>query len=131
MFKSDHHVDENQRLRSIQESVLFRAKPTPREEFSPSKWPYTYAADFVRAHEDIIPDNVWDTIEISSKPSRSQASQARTRWANSLGLLDVDVAEMLACGYIIENDVKLDSVARQSVPTWVLNYDAHAHEEVS
>ena len=121
MFGTDHHVVEGQQLKYVKDQVIFHAKPTPREQFSASRWPFTYANDFVRTHEDIIPDAVWDEIEISGPPSRAQASIARTKWANSLGLLDVDVAEMLACGYIIENNVDLSSTyARDTVPTWVL-----------
>lgn len=121
MYKEDHHVRENQRLREVREQVLFHGKPAVREEFVPGRWPYTYAADFVRAHEAIIPDIIWDEIEISGGVSRSQAARARTRWANSLGLLDVDVAEQLACGYLIENGVDLSGkYAREHVPTWVL-----------
>lgn len=132
MFKHDHHDEKNRQLTLVKEAVIFRAKSAPREAFIATRWPYTYAADFVRAHEDIIPDRIWDTIEISGQPSRSQASQARTRWANSLGLLDTDVAEMLACGYIIENGVKLDnSDARAIVPTWVLNHTSSVTGTVS
>lgn len=129
MFKNDHHDEENRQLTFIKQSVIFHAKPAPREEFVATRWPYTYAADFVRAHEDIIPDRIWDTIEVSGKPSRSQASQARTRWANSLSLLDVDVADMLACGYIIENGVKLDAAARQIIPTWVHVYVTRSEKD--
>lgn len=132
MFKRDQHIEENRQLELVKERVIFHAKPAPREEFIRTRWPYTYAADFVRAHEAIIPDCIWDAIEISGRPSRSQASQARTRWANSLGLRDVDVAEMLACGYVIENGIKLDgSSAREIVPTWVLNYASPTTEIAS
>lgn len=123
MFKTDHHVAENRQLTFVRDQVIFHAKPVPHEKFSTARWPYTYASDFVRAHEDIIPSVIWDEIEISGRPSRAQASRARTRWANNLGLLDVDVAEMLACGYIIENGVDLTSTwARETVPTWVRNH---------
>lgn len=123
MFGEDHHVKEKQQLEWVREQVLFHGKRVERPKFSPTRWPYTYAADFVRAHEGIIPDNIWDEIDVSGGVSRAQASRARTRWANLLGLADVDVAEQLACGYIIEHNVDISGeFARQHVPTWVFTY---------
>lgn len=119
----------NAGLHEVRERVFFHMKPQTRSQFSPTRWPYTYANDFVRSHEGIIPDVIWDGIEISGGVTRSQASQARTRWANSLRLRDYDVAELLACGYIIENGIGIHSpAAREKVPTWVYTYNPFPSE---
>jgi hypothetical protein len=118
---NDTTDDRDQRLAEVKEKVLFHAHPTPRLAFIASRWPYTYAADFVRSHEGIIPDSIWDGMEISGLISRAQASQARTRWANFLSLEDYDVAELLACGYLIEHNYDVDTPdARRLLPTWLL-----------
>lgn len=110
-------------LHFVRQRVFFHMKPAVRSVFSVSRWPYTYANDFVRAHESIIPDVIWDQMEISGGVTRSQAAQARTRWANSLHLNDYEVAELLACGYLIENGIGLNCPdAREQVPTWVHTY---------
>lgn len=120
------------RLRGIRERVFFHMKPHVRSQFSSNRWPYTYANDFVRAHEEVIPDSIWDQMEISGGVTRAQASQARTHWANLLHVSDYDVAELLACGYIIENGIGLNSPeAREKVPTWVHIYDSSPPEVTS
>lgn len=121
MKPNDTRTDREQRLADVKEKVLFHAHPTPRLAFTEARWPYTYAADFVRNHEEIIPDAVWDRLEVSGGISRAQASHARQIWANSLSLEDHDVAELLACGYLIENNYDVDwPAARRLVPTWAL-----------
>lgn len=123
MKKSDPSRDSARALTEIQVSVLFHVRSTPRLQFSVPRWPYTYAADFVRAHEAIIPAHIWDHIEVSGGVTRAQAARARTVWANSLKLNDYELACQLACGYIIENGVDIFcSDARRLVPTWVWAY---------
>lgn len=122
MKPNDTRVNRDQRLAEVKEKVLFHAKPTTRSAFIASRWPYTYAADFVRSHEAIIPDSVWDEMEISGPISRAQAGQARKRWANFMSLEDYDVAELLACGYLIEHNYDVDTPeARRILPTWLLH----------
>lgn len=121
MKPNDTRVNRDQRLAEVKEKVLFHAKPTTRSAFSESRWPYTYAADFVRSHEGIIPDTIWDQMDISGPVSRAQASRAFRRWANSMSLEDYDVAELLACGYLIEHNYDVDTPdARRVLPTWLL-----------
>lgn len=122
MKPNDTRVDRDQRLADVKEKVLFHAHPTQRSQFSATRWPYTYAVDFVRSHEAIIPDIIWEQLDVSGGViSRAQASRARTLWANSLSLEDHDVAELLACGYLIENNFDVDwPDARRLVPTWAL-----------
>lgn len=122
MKRNDTRAAREARLAEVKEKVLFHAHPTSRLAFSPVRWPYTYAADFVRTHEGIIPDIIWDQMEISEPVSRAQASQARTRWANRMALEDHDVAELLAAGYLIENNYDVDTPeARRILPTWLLH----------
>lgn len=135
MKKPDPHDRDRELLKEVKTRVLFHAKPpVPRPKFLTTRWPYTYAADFVRAHEGVIPDTIWDKLEVGAAGSisRAQASRARTVWANSLGVLDVDVAELFACGYLIENEIDItDADARRLVPTWVRSYPVTAGEVAS
>jgi hypothetical protein len=70
--------------------------------FIPSRYPYTYAADFLRGHPDMVP--AWLRDELDG--SRGSASQVRTKWAERLGIDDREAAEILANAYLEENKVE-------------------------
>jgi len=78
-----------------------------RENFSPSRYPYTYAADYLRGHSELIPEQIFDEVVPLDYHgiARSQSSQIRTKWAAELGIDDKLAAEILANAYLIENRV--------------------------
>jgi hypothetical protein len=63
----------------------------------PSRYPYTYAYDFMRQFPNVIPI---DAGPIPDGMSRSQASQIRQRWAEIERREDDDLACVLADAYL-------------------------------
>jgi hypothetical protein len=74
-----------------------------RELFTPGRYPYTYASDFLRAHTDLIPADIVNRLTVVQ--ARSDASRARTEMAERMGVEDVTLACVLADAYLIENNV--------------------------
>lgn len=75
------------------------------ETYIPSRYPYTYAADFLRAHTHLLPEEVpWRYRPINS---RLYASFARQHWACLLGVGDAELASVLADGYLTEHGIPL------------------------
>lgn len=70
--------------------------------FIPTRYPWSYAADFLRGHEDLVPAWLRDQMD----GSRSAASQVISQWAERLGIDDRVAAEVLAGAYIVENNVQ-------------------------
>jgi hypothetical protein len=64
-----------------------------------SRHPYTHACDFIRS----IPDRCEDGI--STKLSRSEASQIRQKIAAVIGMDDAELAEKLSIAYQQENEL--------------------------
>lgn len=73
-------------------------------QFSPTRYPYTYAADFLRSHAGIVPDEIagasWRQF-----PSRGEASRMRRKWASELGMGDEDLARKFADAYLREHHI--------------------------
>jgi hypothetical protein len=108
------------RIDELKERIEQHTKPAPRERFSETRWPYTYAADFVRAHESVIPDHVWERVGSDvAIYSRAAASRARVLWARELGISDVVVAEHLAAAYLREHFGQLEPGMKLYLPAWV------------
>lgn len=96
--------------------------PPSTVEFSPSRFPWTYAADFLRSHSWMVPDEVVSeasrtTFDGAPSPrmyqefcqqwsaSRAGASRVRQVWARMLGLPDRDMATALAVAFCKENRI--------------------------
>ncbi len=62
-----------------------------------SRYPYTYAADFMRMAL------VTHDFSAACPLSRSQAAQIRQAVARALGMSDAALAELLATQYLLEN----------------------------
>lgn len=82
------------------------------ERFSPTRYPYTYAADFLRGHVHVVPlkvrDAYWQTRgELApSMMSRAQSSGMRQAWAQSEGMADEELAAVLADAYLVVNRIE-------------------------
>ncbi len=77
----------------------------PRERFSPTRYPYTYAADLLREFPGVIPGPLQDDAYVgpmarSGHLSRSDASLIRRVWAGHEGRKDEDLASVLADAYL-------------------------------
>jgi hypothetical protein len=92
------------KLENFRAHVNLHVQNVMREQFSPSRYPYTYAADFLRAHPEMVPGHIRQKMVVIE--SRSDASQARSLWADELGIDDADAAEVLANAYLKENGVE-------------------------
>lgn len=84
-------------------------------QFIPSRYPYTYAADFLRSHTELVPAWLRDQLD----GSRGSASQVLSQWAERLGIDDREAAEIVAQAYVVENNV-------QNVPADLINRSADA-----
>lgn len=109
------------RIAELSEHIARFTKPAPRELFVPNRWPYTYAVDFIRAHESVIPDRIWERVGSDvAIYSREAASRARTLWARELDISDSVVAEHLAAAYLREHFARPEPIMKLHVPQWVL-----------
>lgn len=79
---------------------------TERERFSPTRWPATYAADFVRTHSAVVPDEIWEKLD-SLPDSRAHALRAIDIWAKQLGLPVYAVRCVLAREYLKRHSVSV------------------------
>lgn len=82
------------------------------ERFSPTRYPHTYAADFLRNHVHVVPlavrDTYWQTRgELApSMMSRAQSSGMRQAWAATEGMADEELAFVLADAYLVVNRIQ-------------------------
>lgn len=74
-----------------------------REQFIATRYPYTYSADFLRAHRDIVPEGIGRRLGVID--SRADASEAKHLWAEKLGVHEYILACALADAYLRENNV--------------------------
>lgn len=83
------------------------------EQFNPTRWPYTYACDFLRSHPEIVPQEVWQAKPAPWREndtdliSRADASRVRQVWAAMTGTEDEDAAELLAAAYCREYGISV------------------------
>lgn len=94
--------------KSTAETILARVQREPERQFSPTRYPYTYAADMLRTHPEIIPDEVAPLIspELWEKmPSRAEASGMRRVWAEFENRNDSELAFILADAYLKLNRI--------------------------
>ena len=104
-------------LAGFRMSVAMHINRSKGNRFIASRYPYTYATDFLRAHDEMVPAWLRDRLD----GSRGAASQVRSEWAERLGITDYDAAETLALAYITENNV-------QDVPLDLINRSAEGPE---
>lgn len=80
------------------------------EQFIPTRYPYTYATDFLRQHPSIVPHEVLTSdrlsyIDYGAPLSRSAASRIREEWARLTGIDDMGAAILLADAYLAERGI--------------------------
>jgi hypothetical protein len=89
-------------LAAFEATVRAHIHPPTGLRFIESRYPYTYAADFLRAHVEMVPAWLQDRLD----GSRGAASKVRSEWAERMGISDYAAAETLALAYIVENKVE-------------------------
>ncbi len=97
----------------ISEAIRTYQPPT-RETFSPTRYPYTYACDYLRGNPHIIPVEVFEdpglwTAQNSSLMSRADASRVRQRWAELTGISDEEAAILLAGAYLTAAGIEMSN----------------------
>lgn len=94
------------------DSLVAQVDRDTGERFSPARYPYTYAADFLRNHVYVVPVAVRDAYwqargELApSLMSRAQASGLRQAWAQSVGMDDEELALVLADAFLVVNRIE-------------------------
>jgi hypothetical protein len=94
------------------EALLAQVDQDSGERFSPTRYPYTYACDFLRNNTSVVPLEVRDAYwaardELApSLMSRAQASGLRQAWAQSEGMSDDELAAVLADAYLAVNRIQ-------------------------
>lgn len=84
----------------VEESVVSR-----QSAVSETRYPYTYSADFLRTHTDIIPKKyLEEQAYVDGFLSRAQAAGIKTSWAKDLDVDGEDLACVFADAYIKENN---------------------------
>lgn len=78
--------------------------------FIPTRYPYTYACDYLRTHQKVVPEAIRSAWKAEAPPSwsRADASAVRQHWAKADGLDDAALAEVLALQYMRENGIEKD-----------------------
>ncbi len=102
------------------DDLVAQIPPERREQFSPTRYPYTYACDFMRQNPNIIPAGVASDTDLADRldrhypdghmrtgnlMSRSEASSIRQAWARMEGRDDGDLARVLADAYLRVNGI--------------------------
>jgi hypothetical protein len=70
--------------------------------YTPSRWPVTYAADFLRAHPELLPDTVGVDLDAGSRASAIHAIRC---WATAMGVPVAALNKVLADAYLIEHHI--------------------------
>lgn len=96
---------------TIEEAIQAVESAPPVGTFSATRYPYTYAADYLRTHWQIVPEEITEQIAddearaMALMASRGVASKARQMWAEALGIADEDAARLLADAYLAEHGI--------------------------
>jgi hypothetical protein len=69
-----------------------------RDNLIETRYPYTYSADFLRSHPDILPSEYGGI----RPDSRGEADEVIEMWAMDLDVSKEDLAKTLADAYIVE-----------------------------
>ena len=70
-----------------------------------TRYPYTYSADFLRTHADIIPAKYLVERVEGMGLSRAEAASIKTHWAEDMGVNERDLATVFADGYLAEHGI--------------------------
>jgi uncharacterized protein YcaQ len=85
------------------DSLIAQITPEHSEQYIPTRYPYTYACDFIRQHPYVVPVQVRNDMVCrfdASLMSRSDASQVCRVWAEVEGRDSEDLARILADAYL-------------------------------
>lgn len=75
------------------------------QRYIPARYPWTYSADFIRNHWDLVPAHIRGALVVAD--TRADASQAVARWAQEVGSNGRDLARIFADGYLEEHGIPL------------------------
>lgn len=79
------------------------------EQYTPTRYPWTYSADFLREHPELIPAKIVEQAGVPSDQlmSRSGAAHAKQLWAESIGEDEEALARIFADSYLLEHGIPL------------------------
>ncbi len=89
---------------------LVTATTTSREQFTPGRYPWTYAADFIREHPHVVPAAIREQVDVDNPAlySRSEAAHMKTLWAKAEGREERELAEVLADAFLQVHGIRRD-----------------------
>jgi hypothetical protein len=82
----------------------------PSTSYIPTRWPATYAADFLRTHPGLLPDAV--EVEMDTG-SRGSASHAIRCWGMAIDVPVDALKKVLADAYLVEHHIPLEHADQQ------------------
>lgn len=92
----------------IRDRALALIPPGGGERYSPTRYPYTYSADFLRAHPQLIPVEIYHQVTtFGHAMSRAEAAKAKWLWSEVIGVSDRALAEVFADCYLVEHGIPL------------------------
>lgn len=101
---TDNPIHESSTLREIRAATVAVLREQP-SSYIPGRWPYTYAADFMRSHPELLPTSVREAV--GTIDSRHAASQAVGRWAQEVGAPADEIKAILADAYLEQHHISL------------------------
>lgn len=104
------NMDSNVTLDEIRGRAL-AAIEMRTEPYTPTRYPYTYSADFLRQHGNLIPEDIRELQGGIS--SRAQAAGALTVWSARLDADRREMAMIFADCYMVENGIPLDAAVKE------------------
>lgn len=86
---------------------LSTRKPLSYSRYIPTRYPYTYACDFVRRNQEIVPRRVRAHYGfILELESRGDARQVIKTWARMFQVADEQLCCVLADRYLVEEGIE-------------------------
>jgi hypothetical protein len=99
-------------MKTTVEALVAQTCGGDTEQYSPTRYPYTYACDFLRTNPQVIPSTVRERYEArygqATSPwmSRSQAARIREMWAFFERRDDDEFARVLADAYLLMHGIE-------------------------
>jgi hypothetical protein len=92
-------------MRTTTEQIVAKIRVDDGEQFSPARYPYTYACDLLRKNQQVIPAEVWQRYEethgqLPTLMNRADASRIRQLWGDFEQRGDEEFAEVLADAFL-------------------------------
>ncbi|WP_341719892.1 hypothetical protein QQG74_09400 [Micromonospora sp. FIMYZ51] len=89
-------------MKTTVEQLVAQVAAHNAEQFSPTRYPYTYSADFIRQNPHVVPAHIRDQVPVEDPNlfSRSEAARMKTLWAAAEGRDVRELAEVLADAYM-------------------------------